>query len=486
MWATNIVFAVIMTAIVLCALFGRYSEIVRLNFFAELVAALGLLSGAIFAYRKFLPSVEKWSKRRMLVLELLWFALLAAMVFYFAIKLRVVDFTWDPFYLRYGIDELSAGRSLDHRYYNWFPYQRSLVYFVFPIVKFLRFIGLNMGTSTILVMINVAAIMATLLFAYLAARALLGRPRALFWLLLSPVALLPLLLYAPICYTDTTSALFVSLGFYLVVKLYKGCRHEWAVALLFGLTCFFGAQIKATAAILLIATAIVLALKIKTKMLPGLIVPITVFILAFVPLMLAWNAVRSKPEHPEAVVPVTHFVAMGLKDKGGFNNEDASEAANVIAAGGNIKEFELNKVKRRLADYGVGGYLRFVANKVSYTWGDGEYFAPVKLARLPYGENSKIAKFTYGEYKDILAFIANAVHLSMLLLFAYMGWRSLKNFDCIAVLLKLCVCGVFLFFLVWEARSRYLLNFLPLFTILGFAFLRLLEPKLVIHSFRQK
>ena len=34
------------------------------------------------------------------------------------------------------------------------------------------------------------------------------------------------------------------------------------------------------------------------------------------------------------------------------------------------------------------------------------------------------------------------------------------------LLLKIILCGVFSFFLLWEARSRYLVNFTPVFLLL--------------------
>ena len=487
LWVANIIFAIVMTVIVFCALFGGASEIARHNFFAELIVALGFLAAIIFGYRKLIPKIERWSKRRMLILELLWFALITGIVVYFSMKLAVTHFAWDPMMVRIGVDDLLTGGNLDNYYFNWYPYQRSLVYFLFPFVKIVRVLGLNINTHDVLMFVNAVAVILTIVFAYLVIRTWLGRERALFWLLLTPILLLPLLLYAPIYYTDTLSAVFVAFSFFLLMKLYKGCKHARIVALLLGLACFFGMQVKATAIILVIAAAIVLFLKLKYEMIPRYLATATIVILAFVPLTLAWNSFRDgQSSHPETAVPLAHYIAMGLKGDGGFNGEDAEDAAHVIAEGGDIKAFETNKIKERLADYGVGGYLAFASRKISYTWGDGEYYAPNKLSRNPSHPGSAIAGFVYGGKQDILAFFLGAVHLAMLLLFVYAGWRTLKDFDPVISILKLCLIGVFIFFLVWEARSRYLLNFLPLFTILEFGLLRLQEPKPKIHRYRAK
>jgi hypothetical protein len=487
MWLANIVFATIMTVIVFCALFGESSEIAKSGFFLELIIASGLLVALLFGYRKLIPKIERWSKRKMLILELAWFALIAGMVAYFTVKLCVAHFSWDPMFVRSGVDDLVAGKNLDNYYYNWYPYQRSLVYFVFPFVKIIRVLGLGIHTHIILMAVNAAAVFVTVLFAYLAIRTWLGRERALFWLMLAPILLLPLLLYSPIYYTDTLSAVFVALSFFILMKLYKGCKHPRILALMLGIACFFGMQVKATAVILVIAVAIVMLLKLKYEMIPRYLAIMTIAILGFVPLTLAWNSFRDgQSSHPEMAVPIAHYVAMGLKGDGGFNDEDASDAARVIAEGGDIKQFETDKIKQRLADYGVGGYMVFAARKISYTWGDGMYYAQNKLSRNPYDSSSLIANFIYGEHREATAFVTGAVHLMMLLLFVYAGWKTLKSFNPVVAILKLCVCGVFIFFIIWEARSRYLLNYLPLFTILEFAFLWLQEPKPKVHRYRAK
>jgi hypothetical protein len=336
-------------------------------------------------------------------------------------------------------------------------------------------------------LINAAAIVVTIFFAYLAIRTWLGRERALFWLLLTPVLLLPLLLYTPIYYTDTFSAVFVALAFFLVLKLYKGCKHRNIVALLLGLTSFFGMQAKATAMIVVIAAAIMLFLKAKYEVLPKHVVTITIMILAFVPLTLAWNHFRDgQSSHPENAKPITYFIAMGLTGDGGFNDEDASDSSRVLNEGGDLKAYEMEKIKQRLADYGPVGYAGFAARKISYVWGDGEYYAQVKLARFPLDSGSTVANFVYGDKKDVTAFVMNGVHLAMLLLFLYAGWRTLKEFNPVIGILKLCLIGVFVFFLIWEARSRYLLNYLPLFTILEVGFLWLMEPKQKVHHYKAK
>ena len=108
--------------------------------------------------------------------------------------------------------------------------------------------------------------------------------------------------------------------------------------------------------------------------------------------------------------------------------------------------------------------------KVVFTWGDGVYFAPEKLKRDPVKESALHSWVLYdgADYPKTYLY-CSAVQL---LILAGILLSVLRNFfekgrvrEIQAM--QLAVFGLFLFLLLWETRSRYLVNFVPVFFLLG-------------------
>lgn len=66
--------------------------------------------------------------------------------------------------------------------------------------------------------------------------------------------------------------------------------------------------------------------------------------------------------------------------------------------------------------------------------------------------------------------VCTGMHMACLLL-AFAGcMRDIRRRDTSLALVYIAMFGVMLFLMIWEARSRYLLNFVPLLLLLGCAF----------------
>ena len=134
------------------------------------------------------------------------------------------------------------------------------------------------------------------------------------------------------------------------------------------------------------------------------------------------------------------------------------------------KETDRAFIRNKLEEYGVSGMAEHLKKKVKFTWGDGVYFAPEKLKRDPMKESwlhEWVLKDGDNFQKTYL--YCNAVQLLLLLglvasvvrNFAERGrWREIQS-------MQIAVFGIFLFLLIWETRSRYLVNFVPVFVLLG-------------------
>ena len=114
--------------------------------------------------------------------------------------------------------------------------------------------------------------------------------------------------------------------------------------------------------------------------------------------------------------------------------------------------------------------VKHLEDKIQFTWGDGVYFAPEKLKREPVKESALHSWVLYDgrDYQKTYMY-CSAVQL---LLLAGILLSVLRNFlekgrvrEVQAM--QLAVFGLFLFLLIWETRSRYLVNFVPVFLLLG-------------------
>lgn len=275
--------------------------------------------------------------------------------------------------------------------------------------------------------------------------------------------------YTPYFYTDSMSMPFVMGSIYLFLCAAENPKMKTKIPQLIfsGFLLIAGYKIKGNVIILLPVFLLYLAVtctKINRKayfktlciLLTGIIASTAVcsaFIRSF--------DIADKSELEEIQFPPTHWVMMGLHDRGGFYINDFWFTVN----SGNYEqkqEANINEIKNRISDYGVSGMAKHIAKKVSWTWGDGTYFIGYYL-RKNADENAfkrfvtKSAGFKW--YCSVYQFM-----LLFMILFSFIS-GSLSERQGKEIFLKIVICGVYFFFLIWETRSRYLVNFSPVFII---------------------
>jgi hypothetical protein len=169
--------------------------------------------------------------------------------------------------------------------------------------------------------------------------------------------------------------------------------------------------------------------------------------------------------YKQAGYPVSHWVMMGLKGPYGFY--DAADVVYTESFSTKVarKEANMMEINSRIHRYGFGGLLGLFTMKNIFVWGDGTYFAPVKLNRdiLQMTEYHKYLLPLDTNKNFIYIYISSIVQLSLLILMLFSGFYNIKSRKIsILTVCNLTALGAGFFFMVWEARSRYLINISPL------------------------
>ncbi|NLS86125.1 MAG: hypothetical protein GXZ14_11130 [Ruminococcaceae bacterium] len=171
------------------------------------------------------------------------------------------------------------------------------------------------------------------------------------------------------------------------------------------------------------------------------------------------------PRDQENAVPYTHWVMMGLHENGYYYDPDYQ---STLAAGNYAErvQFNLDEIQRRVKDIGAAGMAQHLTNKLSFIWSDGTFFAPMKLRQAPleYHFLHNFLLFEFGGF-GATAYLATSAHLAALLFMAAGAVSAIRKKDHSTAFMPLSLLGITVFLLIWEARSRYIVNFIPIIVI---------------------
>ena len=363
------------------------------------------------------------------------------------------------------------------------------------VVSVLWFKGFSLFGVTPLhagIVLNISAVGVSLAFLFFAVREWYNDRIAVFVLFIG-LFFSPVWLYLPIFYTDTLSIPFPILALWIAgiaAKQKKGTKKTW-LGIFTGVCVAVGFLLKATVVITLAAIVVgFLITKVKDEFLYLLGA-----VVGFVGVLVIWQIVLhlipwvNFSNKSNYQFPATHFVMMGLKDTGGYSPEDEEFTAGFT----NIQEREtanLDEIKQRIAQYGLFGMLVHLQEKMAYTWSDGTYFAPKKLSIDPVFE-TKLQQWVLpgGKYYSSIEGILAAFQAAVLALFVFNGvWMLGKKnheFDLLYVSC-IAVTGLAIFLLVWETRSRYLVNYIPMFAIIAAHGIIHIDAKIVKRKHGEK
>ena len=378
--------------------------------------------------------------------------------------------TWDFGIVFSAAKEYVLNGTMPGEYFTQFHNNAPMYLLLVAFFKLLHAFGAENFMPFALVLNNLL-INASLLALYWALRQLYGAKNALFGLA-GAFLFLCFLMYGPILYTDTATMPFpiLALALWLRVRRLpwgKGAALRCAAV---GLLAAVGAWLKLTVAIMLIAVLIDAALGMARgagwKRAGCALAAFAVLYggLSAAALHAAWLPKYEK----ENSIPYLHWVMMGLYDDGGYN-----DAAYKLTLQGDTYEerLEIDKkeITRKVREMGPAGLAAHAANKLIFTFGEGMYHAPIKLDLGAVHQNPLQMYFIQGkQHLGRTAYATLAVQLALLAGLCLAAARAARFRAHGATVARVAVFGLLLFLLLWETRSRYLMNFLPVLLLAAF------------------
>lgn len=280
-------------------------------------------------------------------------------------------------------------------------------------------------------------------------------------------------------YTDTYTILFPILATYIIITTNPN-KVNFRRFLLLGFLLFMGIYIKPTIAIMLVAIILSDILswdkfELKKSFIKTLI-SIGLLIIGGLPVILGYGYIHktlSKYFDSEARFTALHYINMGLNNKrdGVFAGDDVNYSKSFKTV---IERNQANlaRIKERLIDFGLAGYVEFLSRKAlvnfadgTFGWGiEGNFFRVIPERTQPLNQflNSYILKD--GDHYSKFITLSQLPWYLCLLVLPFLG-LSYKNNVNYATLICLSILGITAFLMLFEARARYLINYIPVFLV---------------------
>lgn len=349
------------------------------------------------------------------------------------------------------------------RYGNTYPFTILMYY----ICRGIHFWGIN-SYEPVLMILNIILIDISGVFALHLAEMLRGRImaiRLLFLFLICPTTYE----WIAYTYTNTFSMPFVMGTLYFGIKTARKRKGRIKNIILAGVLGAIGYQIRATTIIPLIAVllGIVISQKIKSAKQKCILILITLAIFigtATGSSIICQNHLKNKTI--DRTFPITHWLMIGVNTEynGSTNAEDVNFSMSFPSKKEKVKG-NLNRIKERLAKMGPVGYIVLTIKKMQYVWGDGTDGC---LRYYTSGEDiSLLHSYLYGDRSGV-AILYRQIFRSGTFLFALIGviYQLRKKVLDEFFVISLCAFGAILFFILWEANSKYNISFMELFLLL--------------------
>ncbi len=352
---------------------------------------------------------------------------------------------------------------------------------------------LGLGGQDVLtaaVVLNALALTSSVLMAYLTARRM-SRPAAAYVLLGLSWIFIGLSPWVAVPYSDTLAMPFTAAVLYLFsLERASGAATWWRALLWFVMAALglIGYHVKPTAVFVLgavIVVALVAGRRPKRSTVPtgaayALAVVVGV-VLASVAVSAATDGIRTTASDidPALRLDVSHFLKMGAQSTPGpyndyygvYSDDDIAET-RALEPGRERIEGNVERYVERVGEMGPVGYPKFLWDKAAWFAGDGSFFmwgeGGMVLDPMPWtatdGLSSGIQDWFYlggDHWPTLFAFWQGAWVVVLLLVALTPFARRSETGGPVAAAARVSLLMLLVFLMLFEARARYLVLYLP-------------------------
>lgn len=280
---------------------------------------------------------------------------------------------------------------------------------------------------------------------------------------LSTLTLLPLYLHASLLYGDIPSFLFSLLFLHHFIKGLKNARYRSLFLCIPEIT--LAVLFKKNAVILLLAAAIVLVVHfLATRQNFLILFLLTLCILPLSAPKLLETCYSSVSGYEiRGGIPAVSWIAMGTVEEGcpgWFNNYPVPAYYEADCDRQLASELAVGKLKERLRYFRENPVygLSFYKRKISTQWND-PYFHSYDILFTDEETPQGLTGWMIDHSEDVmvsLSLLQNITYLGVLL---YLIFRPNRSHKIYLLLPEICILGEFLFSIIWEANSRFILPY---------------------------
>ena len=470
----SILFILSSLYIVSTAIFNSYEMFYNMKPFIILTGSCILLITLYYIDKKLKQLKDKKLKQIIIFLNILMLVLQIGFTIIF-----LVHPTWDyGVVMSAAIDFSKGNQNLSDYFYVFYPNNIGLALFLCYLFKIVNIFSTNKELYVAIV-VNIVMINISIFLLGRFIKKIYGYSKfALFSIFI--ILVTPFYTYAQIVYTDTMTMVFPIAMFVLLYDYINNEKNSKMINIIsIGILGSIGTILKTNIIISMIAIIVYLILTQQIK------VALKNCILLMIPFIIIMVMFQSFAEnfipipYKEAGLPFTHWIMMGLnEEEGGYYEPDVQFSSSIRVQQDKKAVFDANKtvIVERLRNYGLLGMAKHINTKMSLTWGEGTYFAVNKMQRDPFKDN-KVKKYIIGEKNKIFIYMSQFSHVIILLGIFIGAIGIIKHPTSFIQLANICIFGVFLFLIMWETRSRYLVCYLPILILASFNGLNIIFNK---------
>ncbi len=337
--------------------------------------------------------------------------------------------------------------------------------------KVLSVFGLNRDSllsNYMSILLNIAFIMGSVILTLKTAKNVFGKKGSLAALVMC-FTFVPFYINACRFYTDTLSMLFVAAAFYVYSSSDEKFKYVWLKYALAGAAICAGALIKGSVYVVLVAFIIHLLLKgIKNLRCCAVMLAVIAVLSGVWGVYIDHCSWIDMSQEESMEFPLVHWIMMGMNRSGGggYVQSDFEYTAQ-FPSKEEKKAADLEMLSKRFAELGtVDGAGDYLFNKSAGTWLEGQFMQSVHMDWVL--KKGGLFDFLSADREHYSLYnIYIVVYIFCIFIFVAAGGifalRSPKADY--GMLLRLTLLGAVIFFMLWESKSRYILNFAPVFML---------------------